>query len=49
MVDQVLNFVSPHQKTPLHKAAGRGHIDTVEYLIQAEADVNIQNIDGVSE
>ena len=43
------NLVSSHQKTPLYKAAGGGHADTVEYLIQAGADINIKNEDGVSE
>ena len=41
-------FGSPHQGTPLHYAAGGGH-GTVDYLIQAGADVNIQDDDGVSE
>ena len=39
----------PHQRTPLHKAAKRGHVGAVEYLLQAGADVNIQGDDGVSE
>jgi len=39
----------PHQMTPLHKAAERGHVDAVELLLQAGADVNIKDNDGVSE
>ena len=50
MVDQVQNLVSsPHQETPLHWAAQGGHGGAVEYLIQAGADVNIKDDDGVSE
>ena len=40
---------SPHQWTPLHRAAGGGHGGAVDYLIQAGADVNIKDNDGVSE
>ena len=40
---------SPHQRTPLHWAAVEGHTDSVELLIQAGADVNIKDDDGVSE
>ena len=40
---------SPHQRTPLHNAAEGGHVHTVEYLIQAGADVSIQDNNGVSE
>ena len=39
---------SPHQRTPLHEAAGGGSPDTVEYIIQAGADINIKSDDGVS-
>ena len=45
-----LNLVSsPHQYTPLHKAAIGGYVGAVEYIIQAGADVNIKDNDGVSE
>ena len=40
---------SPHQWTPLHWAARGGHNDTVKYLIQAGADVNVKENIGVSE
>ena len=40
---------SPHQVTPLHKAARRGHVSTVEYLIQEGADISIKDNHGVSE
>ena len=50
MVDQVQNLVSsPHQGTPLHKAAGEGHGGAVELLLQAGADVTIKDSYGVSE
>ena len=39
---------SPHQETPLHRAAGEGHVCAVEYLIQAGA-VTIKDNYGVSE
>ena len=40
---------SPHQYTPLHYAAGGGHVGAVEYIIQAGADINIKDVNGVSE
>ena len=40
---------SPHQEIPLHKAASRGHVGAVEYIIQAGADVTIKDDNGVSE
>ena len=33
--------------TPLHLAAKSGHIKIVTYLCDDEADINIQNNDGV--
>ena len=43
------NLVSSHQKTPIYKAAGGEHANTVEYFIQAGADVNLKNVHGVGE
>ena len=40
---------SSRQYTPLHWAAERGDVGTVELLLQAGADVNIKDNDGVSE
>ena len=40
---------SPHQVTPLHRAAQGGHVGAVEYLIQAGADINIKDNGEVSE
>ena len=34
---------------PLHLAASCGHIDTVQYLIDSGAGINIKNRFGVSE
>ena len=34
---------SPHQYTPLHLAAEGGHVDTVRYLVDKGADLNIKN------
>lgn len=36
------------QWTPLHLAAREGHMTTVEFLINNEADINIQDNDEVS-
>ena len=35
--------------TPLHKAAIRGHVDTVQCLLDKRADIHIKDDDGVSE
>ena len=48
MVDHV-QLYSPHQKTPLHLAAGKGHVDIVRYLVDKGADLNIKDTFGVSE
>ena len=39
---------SLNQQTPLHLAARKGHMNTVELLINNGADINIQDTDGVS-
>ena len=50
MVDQFqIWFLLPIRWTPLHWAAGGGHVGAVEYLLQAGADVTIKDVDGVSE
>ena len=36
------------QWTPLHLAAREGHMNTVEFLINNGADINIQDTDEVS-
>ena len=38
-----------NQKTPLHLAAVEGHVDTVKYLVNKGVDINIKDINGVSE
>ena len=40
---------SPHQSTPLHKAAYEGHVHVVRCLVEQSADINIKDEDGVSE
>ena len=42
-------FVSPHQMTPLHWAAKKGCVDTVQYLVWIGANINIKADEGVSE
>ena len=45
----MFKFVSPHQQTPLHWAAGEGEEDTVQLLIEKGADINIKDNLGVRE
>ena len=40
-------FLFLHQMTPLHLAAESGHIKIVHYLLDQEADINIQDDNGV--
>ena len=35
--------------TPLHQAAGGGHVDIVEYLIRMGGDIHSKDCGGVSE
>ena len=50
LVDFCLNFVvsSLLQMTPLHLAAEGAHIKIVEYLLDQEANTNIQDDNGVN-
>jgi len=42
-------FIFLHQETPLHSAAYRDHVDTVAFLVDKGAEVNIKDEeDGVS-
>ena len=40
---------SLHQRTPLHKEAAGGSVDTVRDLVNRGADVNVQDKMGVRE
>ena len=40
---------SPYQSAPLHLAACKGHVDIVRCLDEQSADINIKDVDGVSE
>ena len=40
-------FFLIYQKTPMHRAATKGHKDAVQLLIRKGADVNIKDNDGV--
>ena len=40
---------SPHQRTPLHRAAEGGFIDAVKYLVGAGGDINIKDGRAVSD
>ena len=42
-------FASPHQMTPLHRAAVQGHVDTVKFLVQEGANIHSKDNGGVSE
>ena len=44
----LFNFDS-HQRTPLFKAAVKGHVDTIRYLLDKGADIHINDNEGVSE
>lgn len=41
-------FFPLYQKTPLHLAAGQGHIDVVKCLVDAGADIIAKDMDGVT-
>ena len=45
----MFKFVSPHQDTPLHYAAGGGHAAIAQFLPEKGADINIKNSKGVRE
>ena len=40
---------SPHQWTPLHSAAQKGHVNIASYIVDKGADLNIKDNNGVSE
>ena len=46
---KICSLLSPHQDTPLHVAAEGGHTDSVQYLIDKGAGINIKNKTEVSE
>ena len=46
IIAMVLIFL--HQQTPLHIAAGTGHVKTVECLAKLGANITIKDNDGVS-
>ena len=49
IVDHVIFVLSPHQVTPLHWAADKGHVNTVKCLVERGAEVNSKDGVGVSE
>ena len=40
---------SPHQVTPLHRAALKGEEGAVQFLTEKGADINVKDNDGVRE
>ena len=44
-----VTLLSPHQMSPLHWAADKGHLNTVRCLVEKGAEVNSKAKDGVSE
>ena len=44
----LLYFLSLYQMTPLHLAAERARVKVIEYLVDKEADINIQDLNGVN-
>ena len=40
---------SSHQYTPLFVAAAMNHVDTVRYLVDKGADINVKTKNGVRE
>ena len=40
--------IDSHQMTPLHMAVEGKHLDTVKYLVNQRADINVQDNIGVS-
>jgi len=49
MFSSLHQLFSLHQWTPLHVASFRGNTETVEYIVEKGADVNIKDDQGVSE
>ena len=43
--DDILHSRDPDLYTPLHRASYNGHVEVVEYLLQAGADVQSQTVD----
>ena len=46
---EICSLLSPHQDTPLHVAAYRGHTDSLQYFIGKGAGISVTNKNGVSE
>ena len=45
----IFKIVSPHQRTTLHLAAQEGRFERVKDLVERGADVNVRDVDGVSD